>query len=139
MISSICDRTLRMVDIMEDSDGRGMEEIFLLAAASDREKTKDRTREYVGEVRKSSWSCEDMIRRVGAKKPEADRVGGGGNGGVSGIGRGFGRLHVEFLALGIRGGIFREHLIPFPSTSDGADCFVFVEVIVRVKLLFIGL
>jgi hypothetical protein len=54
MISSICDRTDRIVDMMEDSDGRGMEEIFLLAAASEREKTKDRTREYVGEARKSS-------------------------------------------------------------------------------------
>jgi hypothetical protein len=106
MISSICDRTERMVDMMEDSDGRGMEEIFLLVAASEREKTKDRTREYVGEARKSSWSCGDRIRRVGATKWEVGGAGGGGNGGVSGIGRGFGRLEIECLALGIRGGIF---------------------------------
>lgn len=95
-----------MVDIMEYSDGRGTEEIFLLAAASDREKIKEMTREYEGEARNSSWSCEDRIRRVGATKSGLDGAGGGANGGVSGIGRGLGRVEVESLALGIRGGIF---------------------------------
>lgn len=42
-MSSIWERMERMVVMMEDSDGAGWatEEIFLLAADSEREKTKD--------------------------------------------------------------------------------------------------
>lgn len=54
MISSICERIERMVDMMEVSGGGGEREIFLLAAASEREKTKDWMREYVGDARNKS-------------------------------------------------------------------------------------
>lgn len=36
--------------------GTSTEEIFLSAADSEREKTKERMREYVGDERKMSWS-----------------------------------------------------------------------------------
>lgn len=69
--------------------GTCIEEIFLSAADSEREKTKERIRECVGDERKISWSWDDKIRRVGSWKIRSDMSGGGGRLGVSGIGRGF--------------------------------------------------
>ena len=75
--------------------------IFLSAADSEREKIKERIREYVGEERKMSWSWEDKMRRVGFWKIRLDMSGGGGRIGVSGTGRAF--WEGPFLR-GMRGG-----------------------------------
>ena len=69
--------------------GTSTEEIFLSVADSEREKTKERMREYVGDERKIPWSWEDKIRRVGSWKIRMDESGGGGRFGVPGTGRAF--------------------------------------------------
>ena len=66
-----------------------MDDIFLSVADSEREKTKERISEWVGEETNSSWSCGLSIRRVGVVKTNADVSGGRGRGVVSGAGRGF--------------------------------------------------
>ena len=81
-----------------------IEEIFLSAADSDREKMKERMREYVGDERKISWSWEDKIRRVGFWKTRLETFGGGGSFGVSGIGRRF--CEGAFLRGMRRGSLF---------------------------------
>lgn len=53
---------------------------------SDRVKMKETMRVYVGEARKSSWSCGDRIRRVGWVNAMSCSDGGVGKGGVSGAG-----------------------------------------------------
>lgn len=78
-----------MADTARVVDEGETEEIFLPAAASDSEKTKERIREWVDEAWKSSWSCGDRMRRVGFVNSRLEAWSGGGNGGVSGIGRGF--------------------------------------------------
>lgn len=88
-MSSIESSTERMFEISDGSTGRGMEDIFLFAADSEREKTKERISEQVGEERKSSWSRGDKMRREGSVNASADASGGVDNVGVSGIGRGF--------------------------------------------------
>ncbi len=66
--------------------GKSIEEIFLCAADSEREETKERIREYVGDERKTSWSWQDKMRRVGSWKIRIVMSGGGGRFGVSGTG-----------------------------------------------------
>lgn len=53
---------------------------------SERVKMKETMRVYVGEARKSSWSCGDRIRRVGCVNFMSFSDGGEGNGGVFGAG-----------------------------------------------------
>ena len=78
-----------MLWVLECVVETSIEEIFLSATDSERENTKERMREYVGDERKISWSWEDKIRRVGFWKTRLERFGGGGSFGVSGMGRGF--------------------------------------------------
>ncbi len=84
--------------------GTLIEEIFLYAADSEREKTKERIREYVGDERKISWSWQDKMRRVGSWKIRVIMSGGGGRLGVSGTGRGF--SEGAFLRGTRRGSLF---------------------------------
>ena len=104
IVSSIESRMERMLWVLEWMVETWIEEIFLSAADSEREKTKERMREYVGEERKISWSWEDKIRRVGFWKIRLERFGGGGSFGVSGIGRGF--CEGAFLRGMRRGSLF---------------------------------
>lgn len=84
--------------------GTWIEDILLSAADSEREKMKERMREYVGDERKISWSWEDKMRRVGFWKIRLDTSDGGGRLGVCGNGRGF--CEGAFLRGMSRGSLF---------------------------------
>lgn len=66
IVSSIESSIDSILWIIGCAEARAIEEIFLSAAESEREKTKERMREWVGDERKMSWSRDDKIRRVGS-------------------------------------------------------------------------
>jgi hypothetical protein len=60
--------------------------IARLRTESDRPKIKPSTSLYVGDVKNSSWSFGDRMRRTGWEYSWAERLGGEGKGGVIGVG-----------------------------------------------------
>lgn len=82
------------------------------AQESERENMKDSMRVWVGDERKSPWSCGVSMRRDGLVKSMVESSGGAGSGGVGWGGRGLsegrdGRLRgVRRGSLAERSGIF---------------------------------